>query len=93
MDSYQGREKEVVLYSMTANYEHEALLDYRRANVAFTRARSKLIIFSSLRSMEKTPLLKHMRLRSHRVSVNTSELEPELSFVRRLVDREYKKTR
>jgi DNA replication ATP-dependent helicase Dna2 len=93
VDSYQGREKEVVLYSMTANYEHEALLDYRRANVAFTRARSKLIIFSSLRSMEKTPWLKHMRLRSHRVSVNTSELEPELSFVRRLVDREYKKTR
>jgi DNA replication ATP-dependent helicase Dna2 len=81
VDSYQGREKEVVLYSMTANYEHEALLDYRRANVAFTRARSKLIIFSSLRSMEKTPWLKHMRLRSHRVSVNTSELEPELHGV------------
>jgi DNA replication ATP-dependent helicase Dna2 len=91
VDSYQGREKEVVLYSMTASYEHEALLDYRRANVAFTRARSKLIIFSSLRSTEKAPWLKHMRLRARRVSIGTSELEPELSSVGELVDREFKK--
>jgi DNA replication ATP-dependent helicase Dna2 len=82
VDSYQGREKEVVLYSITAHYEHDALLDYRRANVAFSRARSKLIIFSSLRSMSKTPWFKHMRLRAHRVLINASELEPELRSMR-----------
>jgi ssDNA-binding Zn-finger/Zn-ribbon topoisomerase 1 len=91
VDSYQGREKEVVIYSMTADYEHAALLDYRRANVAFTRARSKLIIFSSLRSTEKTPWLKCMRLRARRILVNISELEPEFSSIRELVDREFKK--
>jgi DNA replication ATP-dependent helicase Dna2 len=82
VDSYQGREKEVVLYSITAHYEHDALLDYRRANVAFSRARSKLVIFSSLRSMSKTPWFKHMRLRAHRVLINASELEPELRSMR-----------
>ena len=91
VDSYQGREKEVVLYSITAHYEHDALLDYRRANVAFSRARSKLVIFSSLRSMSKTPWFKHMRLRAHRVSINASELEPELGSIREVVDREYKR--
>ncbi|MCC6005469.1 MAG: AAA domain-containing protein [Thermofilum sp.] len=77
VDGYQGREREVVLYSVTAHYEHEALLDYRRANVAFSRARSKLIVFSSLRSTGKTPWLKYLRLRAHRVTINVTELEPE----------------
>ena len=90
VDSYQGREKEVVLYSVTAHYEHEALLDYRRANVAFSRTRSKLIIFSSLRSMEKTPWLKYFRLRARRITVNVTELEPEFSIVRNIVNREYR---
>jgi superfamily I DNA and/or RNA helicase len=80
-----------VLYSITAHYEHDALLEYRRANVAFSRARSKLIIFSSLRSMSKTPWFKHMRLRAYRASINASELEPELGLIRRIVDREYKR--
>jgi superfamily I DNA and/or RNA helicase len=75
---------------MTADYEHAALLDYRRANVAFTRARSKLIIFSSLRSTEKTPWLKCMRLRARRILVDIPKLEPEFSSIRELVDREFK---
>jgi len=93
VDSYQGREKGVVLYSATAHYEHEALLDYRRANVAFSRARSKLIVFSSLRSMGKTPWLKYLRLRAHRITVNVTELEPELSLVRNIANREYREAR
>jgi DNA replication ATP-dependent helicase Dna2 len=92
VDSYQGREKEVMLYSITADYDHVALLDYRRANVAFTRARSKLIIFSSLRSMKNTLWLKILRLRAYRLSINTSGLQPELSFIEKLVEKEYKKS-
>ena len=91
VDSYQGREKEVILYSITADYEHKALLDYRRANVAFSRVRSKLIIFSSLRTMTKIPWLKYLRLRSYKVSISTSELEPELSFINEIINREYGK--
>jgi len=90
VDSYQGREKEVVLYSITAHYEHDALLDYRRANVAFSRARSKLILFSSLRSTSKTPWFKYLRLRAHRVSIDISEVEPELRSIKEIVDREYR---
>ena len=92
VDSYQGREKEVVLYSVTSHYEHEALLDYRRANVAFSRARSKLVILSSLQSMTETPWLKYFRLQARRVKVGVSELEPEHSTVREIVQREYRKT-
>ncbi|MCC6003569.1 MAG: hypothetical protein LM590_04440 [Thermofilum sp.] len=48
-DSYQGRKREAVLYSVAAHYEHEALLDCRRASTAFSKTCSKLIIiFSSL---------------------------------------------
>jgi DNA replication ATP-dependent helicase Dna2 len=92
VDSYQGREKEVVLYSVTAHYEHEALLDYRRANVAFSRARSKLVILSSLQSMTKTPWLKYFKLHARRVKVNASELEPEHSIVREIMRHESRKT-
>jgi DNA replication ATP-dependent helicase Dna2 len=93
VDSYQGREKEVILYSITAHYEHKALLDYRRANVAFSRARSKLILFSSLQSTMKTPWLKYLKTQAYKVSINTSKLEPELSLVREVMDRIYGKTR
>jgi len=92
VDSYQGREKEVVLYSVTSHYEHEALLDYRRANVAFSRARSKLVILSSLQSMTKTPWLKYFKLQARRVKVNASELEPEHSIVREIMRHEFRKT-
>jgi DNA replication ATP-dependent helicase Dna2 len=79
VDSYQGREKELVIYSMTADYEHKALQDYRRMNVAFTRARSKLIIISSLKSFSGTPWLKYLKSRSHRVEIGKEDLDPELA--------------
>jgi hypothetical protein len=46
VDGYQGRGREVVLYSVTAHYEHEALLDYRRANVA--RENNSFLFFQFL---------------------------------------------
>jgi hypothetical protein len=42
--------------------------------------------------MEKTPWLKCMRLRARRILVDISELEPEFSSIRELVDREFKTT-
>jgi superfamily I DNA and/or RNA helicase len=81
VDSFQGREKDLVIYSITTHYEHKALLDYRRTNVAFTRARSKLIILSSLQSATKTPWLKYLKQTSHFIKINENALQPELGKV------------
>jgi hypothetical protein len=50
-------------------------------------------VFSSLRSTGKTPWLKYLRLQARRVTVNAAELEPELSLVRSIVNREYREAR
>jgi len=55
-DKYQGRDKEVILLScVRSNSAHnvgELLKDWRRVNVAITRARSKLIILGSKSTLE-----------------------------------------
>mgnify|MGYP000722273720 CR=1 FL=1 len=91
VDSYQGREKQAIIYSITAHYSHKALQDYRRANVAFTRARSKLIVFSSLESMEKLPWFKYLKRRSHVVKVNTSGLKPEINQVNEIMEKYFRR--
>ena len=77
IDSYQGREKECVIYSLTSHRYHKALADYRRMNVAITRAKSKLIIVSSLGTFWKLPWIKAIRDRSSRMSVTLTELVTE----------------
>jgi superfamily I DNA and/or RNA helicase len=72
---------------MTADCEHKALQDYRRMNVAFTRARSKLIIVSCLKSFEGTPWLKYMKHRSYRVEICERDLNPELNYVEHVYSR------
>jgi superfamily I DNA and/or RNA helicase len=48
IDSFQGRQRKVVIYSLTAtNGQHKALMDWRRLNVALTRAERKLIVLGS----------------------------------------------
>jgi len=87
VDSYQGREKELIIYSITAHYEHKALQDYRRINVAFTRARSKLIIISSFLSVSEIPWLKYLRHVAHKLYINRHDLVPELNRVNKVHDR------
>lgn len=57
VDTYQGRDKEVILLSMTrCNAEGAVgalLSDLRRLNVAFTRAKRKLVIIGSLQTLER----------------------------------------
>lgn len=61
VDQYQGRDKDVVLYSCARSVEcdtkkeHEILDDKRRLTVAITRARHKLIIIA-----DKNTLLRYM---------------------------------
>jgi hypothetical protein len=60
-DRSQGRDKEVVIISMVrSNAEGkvgELVKDWRRINVSFTRAKSKLVIFGSRSTLRTTTLL------------------------------------
>ncbi|TDL20255.1 Dna2-domain-containing protein [Rickenella mellea] len=60
-DRSQGRDKDCIIISLVrANDDGnigDLLKDWRRMNVAFTRARSKLIIFGSRKTLQVSPLL------------------------------------
>jgi len=60
-DRSQGRDKDCIIMSMVrSNGEGiigDLVKDWRRMNVAFTRARSKLVIFGSRSTLTRTPLL------------------------------------
>jgi|GEM_PF-2285372 len=61
VDAFQGKESDVVIYCITwtPKYENErmhvALRNWRRLNVALTRARRKLIIIGSITSLRDYP--------------------------------------
>ena len=47
VDAYQGKEKDVVIVNFVHDKSHKALDDYRRLNVALTRAKKKVILIGS----------------------------------------------
>ena len=47
VDSYQGREKDVIIFSITGTSSFDFIEDENRLNVAFTRARKKLIVIGN----------------------------------------------
>lgn len=57
-DKFQGRDKEVIVLSCVRNNDSgnigDLLKDWRRVNVALTRARSKLLIIGSKRTLAKS---------------------------------------
>nr|ODN98785.1 DNA replication ATP-dependent helicase Dna2 [Cryptococcus depauperatus CBS 7855] len=61
-DQSQGRDKDCIIVSLVRSNHHnsigELLKDWRRINVSFTRAKKKLIIFASARTLGSDPLLK-----------------------------------
>ncbi|KAK4547339.1 hypothetical protein LTR36_000995 [Oleoguttula mirabilis] len=60
-DRFQGRDKECIILSMVRSNEAgivgDLLKDWRRVNVALTRARSKLIVLGSRRTLVNNELL------------------------------------
>ncbi|TEB08749.1 Dna2-domain-containing protein [Coprinellus micaceus] len=60
-DKSQGRDKQCVIVSMVRSNDEgrvgELVKDWRRMNVSFTRARSKLVIFGSRKTLKVDPLL------------------------------------
>ncbi|KAF1765602.1 hypothetical protein GCK72_005554 [Caenorhabditis remanei] len=61
IDSYQGREKRVIIWSLTwtdnSSKKSELLRDERRINVALTRARQKIVVVGCKKSAESIPVL------------------------------------
>eukprot|EP01134_Creolimax_fragrantissima_P005432 CFRG5432T1 len=61
VDKYQGRDKDVILLSMvrsnTAKEVGMLLNDWRRLNVAFTRARRKIVIIGSRSTLTKSTVM------------------------------------
>ena len=64
VDSFQGGERLVVLYSTVTSEVHKSLMDFRRINVALSRAKEKLVIITSLNNVEELPFLCFIRARS-----------------------------
>ena len=64
VDKFQGRDKSVILISFVrSNSEHHCgnlLLDWRRVNVALTRAKHKLILVGSSSTLASVPILDSM---------------------------------
>ncbi|QCD95507.1 DNA replication ATP-dependent helicase Dna2 [Vigna unguiculata] len=64
IDKYQGRDKDCILLSFVRSTENPSscaaslLGDWHRINVALTRAKKKLIMVGSRRTLSKVPLLK-----------------------------------
>ena len=62
-DKFQGRDKEVVILSLVRSNENqtvgELLKDWRRVNVALTRARTKLLVLGSRSTLVGNELLKN----------------------------------
>lgn len=60
-DKFQGRDKEVVIISLVRSNDDqnvgELLRDWRRINVAFTRAKTKLLVLGSKTTLSSNELL------------------------------------
>ena len=59
VDSFQGREKDVIIFSITSTEDLSFVEDENRLNVAFTRAKKKLIVIGNAKSIEASRGLLH----------------------------------
>jgi len=91
VDSIQGKENDVVIYSLTwapregrEKNVHKALKDKRRLNVALTRAKNKLIVIGDLAKLSWQypygPLEKYMR--EHNAVVLAPKISDDDDFLR-----------
>ena len=64
VDTFQGRDKDAIILSLVRwrdMSKSRILKDWRRINVAITRAKRKLIILGSLNQLETIPIFREMR--------------------------------
>ena len=91
--SFQGKEKEVVIYcfTWTPTYDgerlHFTLRDFRKLNVALTRASKKLILVGSISKLNEfpySPLAQYCQ--KNAVTINCPEIEKENKFLKLVND-------
>ncbi len=84
IDKYQGRDKSTIIVSLVRSNEKgnagRLLQDARRLNVAFTRAKCKLIVIGSYRTLRNgsaplKPILNRMNLRNQRIELPHNALD------------------
>jgi DNA replication ATP-dependent helicase Dna2 len=84
VDGFQGGEKLVVLYSMVVSKVHESIRDFRRINVALSRAKEKLVILSSINDVSKLPFLCFIKNSCHKrncyVELDVKDLNQNSEF-------------
>ncbi|WP_432518113.1 DEAD/DEAH box helicase [Saccharolobus islandicus] len=84
VDGFQGGEKLVVLYSMVVSKVHESIRDFRRINVALSRAKEKLVILSSINDVCKLPFLCFIKSSCHKrncyVELDVKDLNQNSEF-------------
>lgn len=84
VDGFQGGEKLVVLYSMVVLKVHESIRDFRRINVALSRAKEKLVILSSINDVCKLPFLCFIKSSCHKrncyVELDVKDLNQNSEF-------------
>lgn len=56
VDDFQGDERDIIILSLVRSRESQFLTDYRRINVAISRARRLLIIVGNKANLEKMPV-------------------------------------
>ena len=63
-DKYQGRDKDCIIVSLVrSNLQDnigDLLTDWRRVNVCLTRAKTKLIVIGSVRSINSIPIWREL---------------------------------
>ena len=84
VDKYQGKDKECIIVSLVRSNSDgvvgDLLNDYRRLNVAFTRAKSKLVVVGNSRTLSTNPFLSHfVRLCHTRHWTESMAHDPPLS--------------
>jgi DNA replication ATP-dependent helicase Dna2 len=64
IDQFQGRDKDILIVSLVRNNNDarigQVLRDWRRLNVAMTRARCKLVFVGSIRTMRTSPFVERL---------------------------------
>ena len=84
IDKYQGRDKSTIIVSLVRSNEKgnagRLLQDARRLNVAFTRAKCKLIVIGSYRTLRNgsaplKPILNRMNHRNQRIELPDNALD------------------
>jgi energy-coupling factor transporter ATP-binding protein EcfA2 len=93
VNKFQGREADVAIYSAVHNEVHDALKDYRRFNVAISRARLKAVVLSSLGdNADNLPWMLAYKKTAFKVDASTLRVPREVRRTIRAAESRLKKS-